>query len=163
MSQAEERVTLTRRIAAPAETIFAIVGHSQGHADLDGSGMLVGPIDPKPLTEVGQTFDMDMDRAPLNDIPGLGTYQVRNTVTKLEPNRLVEWTIGGIDTPPLGHVYGFELAPDGDGTTVTHYCDWSNIVEQLRAAGREWPIVPVSMLEVSMDNLTRLAEEATSA
>ena len=85
---------------------------------------------------------------------------MRNTVTKLEPNRLVEWTIGGIDSPPLGHVYGFELAPEGDGsaTTVTHYCDWSNIVEQLRAAGREWPIVPVSMLEVSMDNLTRLAE-----
>src|SRR5688572_586272 len=121
----EERVTLTRRIAASPETIFAIVSHSQGHADLDGSGMLVGPIDPQPLTEVGQTFDMDMDREPLNDIPGLGKYQVRNTVTKLQPNQLVEWTIGGIDSPPLGHVYGFELTPDGDGTTVTHYCDWS--------------------------------------
>jgi uncharacterized protein YndB with AHSA1/START domain len=156
----DERVTLTRRIAASPETIFAIVGSSQGHADLDGSGMLVGAIDPKPLTEVGQTFDMDMDRTPLNDIPGLKEYTVRNTVTKLEPNRLVEWTIGGVDTPPLGHVYGFELTPDGDGTTVTHYCDWSNIVEQLRASGREWPIVPVSMLEVSMDNLTRLAQEA---
>jgi hypothetical protein len=154
----DERVTLTRRIAASPETIYAIVSHSQGHADLDGSGMLVGPIDPKQLTEVGQTFDMDMDREPLNDIPGLGKYQVRNTITRIEPNRLVEWTIGGIDSPPLGHVYGFELEADGDGTNVTHYCDWSNIVEQLRAAGREWPIVPESMLEVSMDNLTRLAE-----
>jgi hypothetical protein len=155
----DERVTLTRRIAASPETIFAIVAHSQGHADLDGSGMLVGPIDPKALTEVGQTFDMDMDREPLGDLP-MGKYKVRNTVTKLEPGRVVEWTIGGIDTPPLGHVYGFELRPDGDATEVTHYCDWSGIVEQLRAAGREWPIVPVSMLEVSMDNLTRLAESA---
>jgi hypothetical protein len=105
---------------------------------------------------------MDMDRTPLGDIPGLTDYKVRNTVTKLEPNRLVEWTIGDIDTPPLGHVYGFELVPDGDGTTVTHYCDWSNIVDQLRAAGREWPIVPVSMLEVSMDNLARLAAERST-
>jgi len=156
---AEERVTLTRTIAAPASRIFAIVSHPDGHVQLDGSGMLERAPDAKPLTEVGQTFDMDMDREPLGDIP-LGKYKVRNTVTKLETDRLIEWNIGGVDMPPVGHVYGFTLTPKGDNQTeVTHYCDWSGITEQMRAAGREWPIVPVSMLEKSMDNLTKLATE----
>lgn len=154
---AEERVTLTRTIQAPASRIFEIVSHPDGHVQLDGSGMLERAVDAKPLTEVGQTFDMDMDREPLGDLP-MGKYKVRNTVTKIEKDRLIEWTVGGVDTPPVGHVYGFALTPKGDGETeVSHYCDWTNIIDALRAANREWPIVPVSMLEQSMDNLTKLA------
>jgi uncharacterized protein YndB with AHSA1/START domain len=87
-------------------------------------------------------------------------YSVRNTVTKLEPGRLIEWTIGPADQPPFGHVYGWELTPVDDNTTdVVNYCDWSNITDTLRAAGRTWPIVPVSMLEESIANLDRLATE----
>ena len=32
---------------------------------------LFGPEYAKPLAAVGDVFDMDMDRTPLNDIPGL--------------------------------------------------------------------------------------------
>jgi uncharacterized protein YndB with AHSA1/START domain len=154
-----ERVTVSRTIAAPASRIFEIVSHPQGHVDIDGSGMLEAAVDAAPLGAVGETFDMKMDRAPLNDIPGLGKYEVRNTVTAISPGEHLEWTIGGVGTPPLGHVYGWTLVPSADGaaTEVTHYCDWSNITEQLRAAGREWPIVPEHMLEQSLDNLERLA------
>ena len=34
---------------------------------------------------------------------------------------------------------------------------WSNIVDSLRAAGRTWPIVPVSMLEETIASLDRIA------
>ncbi|HAP76395.1 MAG TPA: polyketide cyclase [Acidimicrobiaceae bacterium] len=153
-----ERVAVTLRIAASAEVIYAIVSDPAGHVRIDGSGMLAAAPDARPVTAVGDTFDMAMDRAPLNDIPGLGKYTVRNTVTQLVPGRLVEWTIGAVDQPPLGHVYGWQLDPVDDHTTdVTNYCDWSNIVEALRAAGRTWPIVPVAMLEQSVANLERVA------
>lgn len=153
-----ERVAVTRRIAASAEAIYAIVSDPAGHVRIDGSGMLEAATDARPVTSVGDTFDMAMDRAPLNDIPGLGKYVVRNTVTQIEPGRLIEWTIGLPDHPPLGHVYGWELAPvDDRHTDVTNYCDWTNIVEALRTSGRTWPIVPVSMLEETVDKLERLA------
>ena len=153
-----ERVAVTRRIAASAEAIYAIVSDPAGHVRIDGSGMLEAAPDARPVTGVGDTFDMAMDRAPLNDIPGLGKYVVRNTVTKIEPQRLVEWTIGLPDQAPLGHVYGWQLDPVDDAhTDVTNYCDWSNIVEALRSSGRTWPIVPVAMLEQSVANLDRIA------
>ena len=155
-----ERVSVTRRIAAPASEIFAIVADPAGHVRIDGSGMLEVAPDAQPLMTVGQTFDMHMDRTPLNDIPGLVKYSVRNTVTQVVPDRLIEWTLGPLDQPPFGHVYGWQLEPVSDTETdVTNYCDWSNIIESLRASGREWPIVPVSMLEESVAKLERAVTE----
>lgn len=152
-----ERVSVTRRIAAPAAAIYAIVSDPAGHVRIDGSGMLDAAADAKPLTAVGDTFDIHMDRTPLNDIPGLVKYSVRNTVTKIEPGHLVEWTIGAVDQPPLGHVYGWQLDAVSDTETdVTNYCDWTDIVQALRDAGRTWPIVPVEMLEESLAKLERV-------
>src|SRR5687768_13673093 len=108
-----ERVTVTRTIAAPASKIYDVVSHPQGHVDIDGSGMLEAAPDARPLTAVGDTFDMDMDREPLGDFP-MGKYKVRNTVTQIEPGSLVEWSVGGVDVPPVGHVYGWSLTPVGD-------------------------------------------------
>ena len=152
-----ERVAVTRRIAAPIGALYAIVSDPAGHVRIDGSGMLETASGTGPLVAVGDTFDIAMDRTPLNDIPGLIKYSVRNTVTRLEPGRLVEWTVGAPDQPPLGHVYGWQLDPvDDNHTDVTNYCDWSNIVDELRARGRTWPIVPVEMLEASVTKLENL-------
>jgi hypothetical protein len=152
----DERVSATRRIAAPASVLFAIVASPSGHVAIDGSGMLEGSPDDHPLTEVGETFDMDMDREPLGDIPNLTKYQVRNTVTQIVPDRLVEWTVGFGDHPPFGHTYGWLLEPVGDEETdVTNYCDWSGASEDMRS-GLPWPVVPVAMLQQSVDRLDRL-------
>ena len=152
-----DRVSATRRIAAPAGRLFQIVATPSGQVAIDGSGMLEAAPDDRPLTTVGETFDMDMDRQPLGDIPNLTKYQVRNTVTRITPDRLIEWTIGFADHPPFGHVYGWVLDPVGDAETdVTNYCDWSNASEELRS-GVTWPVVPVAMLEQSVENLDRMA------
>ena len=152
-----DRVAATRRIAAPASAIFAIVSSPAGHVAIDGSGMLEAAPDAPTPTAVGDTFDIDMDRTPLNDIPGLVKYKVRNFVTQIVPDRLFEWGIRGIDTPPVGHVYGWQLEPVSETETdVTNYCDWTNIGDEIRAR-REWPIVPVAMLEKSVENLERIA------
>jgi uncharacterized protein YndB with AHSA1/START domain len=152
-----DRVSATRRVAAPADQLFRIVSDPSGQVAIDGSGMLVAAPDAVRLTAVGQTFDMDMDRRPLGDIPDLAAYQVRNTVTAIVPDRLIEWTVGFGDHPPFGHVYGWQLEPVGEHETdVTNYCDWTAISDEMRA-GVAWPVVPVRMLEQSLENLDRLA------
>ena len=152
-----DRVSATRRVAAPADKLFAIVSSPAGQVAIDGSGMLDAAPDDRPLTTVGETFDMDMDREPLGDIPNLKKYQVRNTVTQIIPDRLVEWTIGFGDSPPFGHVYGWLLDPVTEAESdVTNYCDWSKASEEMRS-GVTWPVVPVTMLEKSVENLSRMA------
>ena len=111
----------------------------------------------RPLTAVGQTFDMDMDRRPLGDIPDMAEYKVRCTVTRLIPDRLVEWTVRAVGKPPAGHVWGWRIEPLTDGAClVSNYCDWTGISGDLRARFR-WPVVPVDRLQRSVGNLERLA------
>jgi hypothetical protein len=152
-----DRISATRRIAAPASTLFAIVSSPAGHVQIDGSGMLEASDGAKPLTAVGDTFGMDMDRTPLNDIPGLVKYQVLNTVTQIVPDRLIEWSVGSAERPSIGHVYGWQIEPVSDTECdVTNYCDWTG-VSQRRREQRPWPVVPVEMLEQSVENLNRIA------
>jgi hypothetical protein len=154
-----ERVSVTRRIAAPARDLFAIVSSPAGHVDIDGSGMLVAAPDATAVSAVGDTFVMDMDRAPLNDFPEMGKYKVLNTVTKFVPDRLFEWNVGGLEHPPLGHVYGWQLEPVSETETdVTNYCDWTEIAPEMLEL-LSWPIVPLVMLEHSVEKLERIATE----
>jgi hypothetical protein len=103
---------------------------------------------------------MDMDREPLGDIPNLTKYQVRNTVTKIDPDHQIEWTVGFGDSPPFGHTYGWLLESVAEGETdVTNYCDWSGASEEMRT-GVTWPVVPIAMLEQSVENLERVARVA---
>ena len=64
-----DRVSATGRIAAPAHQVWLIVSDPARHVEIDGSGMLQAVADARHLTAVGQTFDMEMDRRPLGDIP----------------------------------------------------------------------------------------------
>jgi hypothetical protein len=157
----DQRVSASRRINASAHALFEIVSDPAGHVRIDGSGMLEAAPDAHPVAAVGDVFDIKMDRTPLNDIPGLVKYTVRNTVTQIVPDELVEWTIGGVDTAPLGHVYGWKLdAVSETVTDVTNYCDWTNITPELRARRADWPIVPVAMLEQSVAKLEAIASDA---
>jgi hypothetical protein len=150
----EDRVSLTRRVAAPAATVFAVITDPNQHVEIDGSGMLMSAPDARPLRAVGDSFDMDMDREPLGDLP-MGKYQVRNTVTKIVPGTALEWNVGGVDQPPFGHVYGYELQAVGpEETDVTLYCDWTGV--RASSIRDRFPIVPVHMLEKSLDNLERI-------
>jgi hypothetical protein len=154
----DRRVSATRRIAAPAGSIFEIVSSPEGHVRIDGSGMLETASNTGPVTAVGDVFDMDMDRTPLSDIPGLVKYKVRNTVTQFVPDRLFEWAVGTPERPDrYGHVYGWLIEPVSDTECdVTNYCDWT-AVAQKHLDRRPWPVVPVEMLEKSLANLEGIA------
>jgi hypothetical protein len=157
----DDRVSATRRIAASTSDIFAIVTDPAKHVEIDGSHMLVAAQDAQRLRAVGDSFVVNMDRDALGDLP-LGKYTVRNVVTRMNPDRLLEWTVGGVDSAPLGHVYGYELAPAGAGETdVTLYCDWSGfdweaVPEAMRAKVR-FPVVPKMALITTLEKLDRVA------
>jgi hypothetical protein len=149
----DARVSLIRRIAASPAAVFGVITDPRRHVDIDGSGMLVA-TDARPLRSVGDTFDMDMDREPLGDLP-MGKYRVRNTVTSIVEDTALEWNVGGVDQPPFGHVYGYELRAAGpEATEVTLYCDWTGV--RAGSIRDRFPIVPVHMLEKSLENLERI-------
>ena len=153
----DDRVSVRRLIDASCEDIFRVISSPSGHVDIDGSGMLMSPVDARPMTAVGDFFDMNMDREPLGDLP-MGKYQVRNRVTKFIPDSVFEWNVGGVDQPPFGHVYGYELAEAEAGQTeVTLYCDWAGV--RASSIRDRFPIVPVHMLEKSLENLDRIVTD----
>ena len=158
MSGQASRVSVTQRIAATARQIFLIVTDPACHIEIDGSGMLQSAGGPRRLEAAGDTFDIEMDRRPLTQLADLARYYtIRNTVTRIIPDRLVEWAPALPGQPPSGRLYGWQIEPAGDAACdVTNYCDWHAISDELRARFR-WPVVPASMLERSVQNLAQIA------
>ncbi len=119
------RFEVERAIAAEPSTIFDVLRSPEGHVAIDASGMLMS-ADGDPATAIGDRFTIHMDREALNDFP-LGLYDVTVVITEFEQDREIAWTIDGLIQPPIGHIYGYRLAPIEGGTLVTSYYDWTDI------------------------------------
>ena len=145
-------IEVQRTIAAPAADVFALLCDPQGHVAIDASGMLQD-ADGEPVTAAGDSFVVHMDREALNDFP-MGKYDVTVTITEFEQDELIAWTILGQIKPQIGHVYGYRLAPDGDGTVVTSFYDWSNIDQKWRDAG-VFPVISEGALRATLGVLDR--------
>jgi hypothetical protein len=146
------RIEVKRKIAAEPATIFAILCDPQGHVAIDSSGMLMSASG-SPVSAVGDTFVVHMDREALNDYP-LGLYDVTVTIRTFERDREIAWTILGEIRPPIGHVYGYRLEPIPGGTDVTSYYDWSDIDPVWREAGI-FPILSEGALRATLGILAR--------
>jgi hypothetical protein len=142
-----ERLEVQRTIAVDPATIFRLLCDPQGHVAIDSSGMLMGATGER-VSAVGDSFVVHMDREALNDYP-MGRYDVTVTITTFVPDREIEWTILGEIRPPIGHVYGYRLAPTEEGTTVTSYYDWSSIEPVWREAGI-FPVVSEGALRATL-------------
>jgi hypothetical protein len=149
----DERLEVQRMIEADPAAIFRVLCDPQGHVAIDSSGMLMGATG-EPVTAVGDTFVVHMDREALNDYP-LGRYEVTVTITVFEPDREIAWKVLGQVRPQIGHVYGYRLEPAGDdGTLVTSYYDWSSIDPQWRDAGI-FPVISEGALRATLGILAR--------
>jgi hypothetical protein len=126
-----ERLEVQRMIADPPT--FRVLSDPHGHVTIDSSGMLQDASG-EPVTAVGDTFVVHMDREALNDYP-MGEYDVTVEITRFTPDREIAWTILGQLKPSIGHVYGYTLEPAPGGTLVTSYYDWSQIDPVWREAG----------------------------
>jgi hypothetical protein len=147
-----ERLEVQRTIAADPAAIFRVLSDPQGHVSIDSSGMLMDATG-DPVTAVGDTFVVHMDREALNDYP-LGLYDVTVTITTFVPDREIAWTILGQIRPPMGHVYGYKLAPVDGGTLVTSYYDWSSVDPTWKEAGI-FPVISEGALRATLGILAR--------
>jgi hypothetical protein len=147
-----ERMQVERVIEADPAAVFRVLCDPQGHVDIDSSGMLLDATG-DPVSAVGDTFVVHMDREALNDYP-LGRYDVTVTITAFEPDREIAWTILGQIDPPIGHVYGYTLAPAEGGTLVTSYYDWSDIHPVWREAAI-FPVLSEGALRATLGILAR--------
>jgi hypothetical protein len=112
----------------------------------------------EPVTAVGDTFVVHMDRESLNDFP-LGKYDVTVSITTFEQDREIAWTILGQIKPQIGHVYGYTLEPTDGGTVVTSYYDWSDIDPAYKEI-IPFPIIPESALRATLGILARTVAPA---
>jgi len=147
-----ERLEVERTIAADPATIFRLLCDPQGHVTIDSSGMLMDATG-DPVTAVGESFVVHMDREALNDYP-MGLYDVTVTITTFVPDREIAWTVLGQIKPPIGHVYGYRLAPVDGRTLVTSYYDWSSIDPTWKDAGI-FPVISEGALRATLGILAR--------
>jgi hypothetical protein len=151
------RVAVSRRIEADAGTIFGILADPKKHTALDGSGMLRGTLTDAVVTGVGDVFVLKMYFDPLG-----GDYEMANRVIEFEQDRRIVWEPKrhDVEGPVGGHLWGYELTPDGEhATVVTEIFDCSRWAEEDKPFidyGRTW-------IEAMTKTLGRLDEVATSS
>jgi hypothetical protein len=116
-------VVVSRRISAPADTIFQILANPVRHLDIDGSGALRGAVTSATITSVGDVFVMKMH------YPHLGDYEMNNHVVEYEQDRRIGWEpeagrghpAAGPDSGDQarwGQRWSYRLTPDGPGATI---------------------------------------------
>ncbi|MFZ0170190.1 MAG: SRPBCC family protein [Acidimicrobiales bacterium] len=147
-----ERLEVQRTIKADPAAIFRVLCDPRGHVAIDSSGMLMDATG-EPVSAVGDSFVVHMDREALNDYP-LGLYDVTVTITTFVPDREIAWTILGQIRPQIGHVYGYTLEPSEEGTVVTSYYDWSSIDPVWKEAGI-FPVLSEGALRATLGILDR--------
>ena len=152
----DERIEVQRTISADPAAIFRVLADPQGHVSIDSSGMLMDATG-EPVTTVGDSFVVHMDREALNDYP-MGEYDVTVSIVTYDQDREIAWTILG--QLNIGHVYGYVIEPIEGGSLVTSYYDWSDITSEWREAGI-FPVIPEAALRATLGILARTVTRAT--
>ncbi len=139
-------------IAAPAETVFAILVDPRQHSRIDGSGSVRDTISGPDRLSRGATFGVDMKLA---GVP----YRISNRVVEFEEGRLIAWRHFG------GHRWRYELEPVGDGTRVTESFDYSRYgtPQRLLIEAFGFPERNRRGIEQTLRNLKSVAESAAES
>lgn len=154
---ADDMVSATLLIEAPADVIFGVLADPAKHAAIDGTGWVCESLDHQPLTAAGQIFRMAMYHPNHPD----GGYEIANSVQAFEPPRVISWR-PGYDTGDGslgfgGWIWRYDLAPAGPGTTtVTLTYDWSAVEDSVREH-IGFPPFPPDHLANSLAHLAELS------
>lgn len=155
---ADESVSVTTVIEAPAAVVFAVLADPGNHAAIDGTGWVCEPLDREQLTAAGQIFRMSMYHPNHPD----GSYQMANQVRVFDPPSTISWQPGneasdGTVSFP-GWTWRYDLAPAGSATAVTLSYDWSAVPESIREH-IAFPPFPPDHLSNSLAHLADLATQ----
>jgi hypothetical protein len=161
---ADDVVSATTVIGAPARAIFAVLTDPASHAAIDGTGWVRDTQENKALTATGQIFRMPMYH------PGHpnGNYEMANQIEVFDPPHAISWKpgydVGGGTLGFGGWIWRYDLTPAGpSSTTVTLSYDWSAVPDAIREnfirEGAGFPPFPPDHLR---NSLTHLAELVTA-
>lgn len=146
---APRSVSVSRRIAAPPERIFAVLADPTKHPLLDGSGSVRRIVGRPPnRLGLGSKFSADMHLG----VP----YRMRNTVVEFQEGRRIAWAHVGAAR------WRWELEPNDDGTTtVTETFDWSRSPLSMRLFVErfDFPARNEASMHDSLDRLAALLAE----
>ena len=153
---ADDRLSATTQINAPADAIFSVLADPAQLAAIDGTGWVGESLDSKPLAGAGQIFRMSMYHPNHPD----GTYQMANQVEAFDPPSAISWKPGqlaGDGTLTFGGwTWRYDLTPAGaSNTTVTLSYDWSAVPEPIREH-IQFPPFPPEHLGNSLAHLADL-------
>lgn len=140
-------ITANRRIAADATAIFELIADPTRQPEWDGNANLGSADSGQRVHAVGDVF-----------VTVLTGGSVRhNHIVEFTEGRLIAWRPSEPDKAPPGHLWRWELEPQGDGTTlVTHTYDWTELTDPGRLERAR--STTVQMLQASLDRLAALAE-----
>lgn len=160
---ADDRISATTIINAPAEAIFAVLADPAKHAAIDGTGWVREALDAKPLTAAGQLFRMSMFHPGRPD----GTYQMANRVQVFDAPHTISWEPGneaGDGTVSFpGWIWRYDLSLAGRlNTTVALTYDWSAVPDPIREH-IGFPPFPPEHLDNSLAHLAEQVAEMTAA
>jgi uncharacterized protein YndB with AHSA1/START domain len=156
---ANETLSASTTIKAPAQTIFAVLTNPAKHAAIDGTGWVREPVDTDPLTAPGQIFRMAMYHA---NHPN-GNYEMANQVQVFDPPHAISWKpgwdAGDGNLRYAGHIWRYDLTPVGPSETeVTLSYDWSEVPDSPDSLRQKLQFPPFSPdhLDNSLAHLTEL-------
>ncbi|WP_072314053.1 SRPBCC family protein [Agrococcus sp. Marseille-P2731] len=147
MSTSETRVVQASRvIAAPAATIFEHIADPARQPAWDGNDNLGEAAGDQRVLAVGDVFAMTLTKGAVRE----------NHVVEFEEGRRIAWKPAVEGGQPIGHLWRWELEPEGDGTRVTHTYDWSELHDESRLERAR--STRAENLRASIDRLAALLE-----
>ena len=154
---ANETLTATTTVQAPAEAVFAILADPGNHPAIDGTGWVKEPVDRERLAAPGQIFRMTMYHPSRPD----GTYEMANKVQVFDPPKTISWQPGrdsGDGTVRFGGwLWRYDLVALGPSQTeVALSYDWSGVSDEVRQRISFPPFSP-DHLDNSLAHLAALA------
>jgi uncharacterized protein YndB with AHSA1/START domain len=150
--------SVERRIAAPANQLYALVADPERHREFDGSGGLVHAIEvstPDRPLGVGDEFGMKMNLR--------GRYVMTNTVIEAVPDRRFAWQSRPHKDSVKwrlfvfgGRIWRYEFEPEGDTTLVRESWDLSE--ERLRVVIIRFRFLARKVMHRSLELMAALVE-----
>jgi uncharacterized protein YndB with AHSA1/START domain len=145
----DDKITVQRTIPASSDAVFDVLSNPERHAELDGSGFVLGDEKSDRIQGTGDVFTMNMTGPHMG-----GDYQTENHVTGFAKNHLIAWQTAPAGQEPPGWQWVWELESEGsDSTHVTLTYDWSNVTDPDLLKQISFPLVSEQQLETSLDNL----------
>lgn len=115
-------VQASRIIEAPADIIFEHIADPARQPAWDGNDNLAEAPDGQRVRGVGDVFSMTLTQGAVRE----------NHVVEFEEGRTIAWKPAEPGSPPIGHVWRWELEPEGTGIRVTHTYDWTDLHDEQR-------------------------------